>query len=653
MCGVFGVAFPQRSVVGFRSPRTHGGLAFLHTAMLRVGVITLILGLGFFPARGGEPPDPQALYDEAQSLGTRADLVSFGKGNLIIHGTNLEGDGVRRPSMLLARAAEIWAERAIASGKFDPNTKFEIHGKFDDMTHALLIWRDLRDWNTPIGYLRLLRKQAGTGNVSLAAACDYEIGQCYEQQGDVPSAEEIYRAYASVPCENDNIGRCKAAYALALIKDGQYKEALEQAKAVLDKCRPQEIVTIRDKDAHGLALQALNSIPAEAQGLSATAVKDTEENTLLAQAKENPRRYFRLGQMAEQRKDLPKAIEYYALYRRSFPTDETALNLGVRIGGLLEQQKNPAKAMECYEQVWKPNPNAPQAAAARVAAAKILVQGGKLPDAVKLIKEGIEKATAASVRAELISNLAEIYLNHKMVDEAVEQFIELMNKYGEQNAAQGAIARLKKAAPLVKNWRPVTQQIYTWLVAGMSGKPMLGTGELRPQAASDLRRLALTFFVQNREFREGTAWLTQCGAKCRDEDVSYIVLDEAWFCGEALRITNGDINNSPTLRLMVDAKAQFRGRDMPTILREAPGTIDMGLRGWQIAKDKKEGWDALQETARFVTLIKPKSDRTRKVCDELRSLFGTPYEEQATGLLLNVLDALGDKKEAEKIRQAK
>ena len=55
-----------------------------------------------------EDADPQALFDEAKSVGTRGDLVVFGKTNLVIRGTNMEGDGVKRPSSLLSRAAEIW-----------------------------------------------------------------------------------------------------------------------------------------------------------------------------------------------------------------------------------------------------------------------------------------------------------------------------------------------------------------------------------------------------------------------------------------------------------------------------------------------------------------------------------------------------------------
>jgi len=580
-----------------------------------------------------ETQDPEALFNEAKALGIRNDMVTFGKGNLTIRGTSLEGDGVKRPSMLLARAAELWAERALISGTFDPNTKFNIHGKYDDMTRALLIWSELKDWNTPVAYLRQFRKQHAQGNATLAAACDYEIAQCYEKQGDHASAIELYKAYALVPCEDDNIGRCKAAYALYLIKEGQFKEAYDMAKEVLSKCRPQDISISQDKDAHGLALQAVHSVPVEFRA-EGEKIQNAEEANLLAQAKENPRRYLRLGQLSEQRKELSRAIEYYSQFRRNFPTDETALNLGVKIGGIYEQQKQTVKSLETYESVWKSHPNSPQAVAARVAAAKIHVQSNKAIEGIKLMQEGIEKSTAASVKADFIANLAEIQLANRQVDEASQLYIELMSKYGEQNAAKGAIEKLKKIAPSIKNWREITRKILAWLQPRGNIRPAAyGIYELKPQAASDLRRLALTFYVQNNDVRGGLSWLQQCGAKCREEDVSYIVVDEAWLYGEGLRTIN----------------AKFR---KGLHLGDYPVLIDMGLRGWSIARDRNEGWDAIREAARFVVLVKPKTDRVRKLCDELKALRGTAYEDQATDLLIEILDAIGEKKEAEKIRQS-
>lgn len=567
---------------------------------------------------------PEALEEEAKTLGTRSDLTVIGKKGLVIRGTNLEGDGVRRPSMLLARAAELYAERALASGDF---------GCFDGRDKALSIWEELQDWRTPVGYLRQFKKLHGKANPALAAACDFHIAQCYERQGDTESASAIYRSYATVPADNEHVGRCKALYALSLVKERSFKEAAEIAQEVKTKCPFRDIY--REKlDAYGLALQVLGQIPPEIHPEAAQAA-GADEAAILAGAKENPRKYLQLGQLAEQRDEKTKAAEYYQAFRKNFPTDATSIDLGLKLARMLVETKQVPKALETYQSVWVGNPNLPQAATARVEAAQLSVQSGRTDDAVKLIQEGIAASNVAEVKATLTAALAELYLTNRKPEEAAALYIQLMSQYGEQNAAKGAIDKLRTIAPRLKNWPNVVQQIFTWITGAKSGRPPYGIHELTPQAVSDLRRLALTLYVENNDFRGGLSWLQQCGAKSRDQDLNLIVLDEAWFYTECLRQAAS-----------AEAQKKLRATDYP-------GFIDMGLRGWNIAKQSPEGWESLKAAAAFIKTIKPRTDRVKKLCDELKALKGTPYAEEANDLLLDVLDAIGDKKEADKVRQGK
>ncbi|MDD2711274.1 MAG: tetratricopeptide repeat protein [Verrucomicrobiae bacterium] len=569
----------------------------------------------------GQEPTPEALEEEAKTLGSRADLTVVGARGLTVRGTNLEGDGVRRPRMLLARAAELYAERAIQTGDYN---------FFSQRDKALAIWDDLQDCRTPVGYLRMFKQQHGRTKPSLAAACDYEIARCYEEQGDLESVRTICKAYATVSCDDEYTGRCKALYAMDLLQERNYKDAAAIAEEVRAKCPPRDVY--REKmDAAAMAVRVLSLIPAEARGKTVRS-DQSDEAELLAGVKENPRKYLRLGQLAERRGDKTKAAEYYAEFRRNFPTDETSFNLGLKLARMCVEIKQASKALETYQSVWVSNPNLPQSATARIEAAALIMQTGKPEGAVKLLREGITQATAAGAKATLMAALAEQHLTARRMDDAAAIYIQLMSSYGEQNAAKGAIDKLKAVAPKVKNWQGMTQQIQTWATGGKN-RPGYGIHELTPQAVSDLRRLALMFYIQNGEYRGALSWLQQCGAKSRSEDMSFIVLDEAWLYGETLRHAM-----SPA------GRTKLRPADYPTLM-------DLGLRGWNIARSGREGWDCLKTTADFVKMLKPKSDRVKKLCDELKALRGTAYEQDAQDLLVDTLTAIGEKKEAEKARQ--
>ena len=584
------------------------------------------LALAFFPfktyADGFYDQAPVAMIQEAKMLGGRTDVTVVGDKGLTIRGTNLEGEGIRRPSLLVARAAELKAEQAIRAKSIAPFT--------EATDGALTLWESLQDWRTPVGFLQVMRRQSLSTDPQIVAFCDATLARCYDMQGDSDSAVAICSAYAKGPSRDEYSGRCRARYAMGLIKERRFKEAFDIAIEVKTSCPPHDVH--RDKeDAYAMAIKLLNMIPPESQPDAGQALNNEEAN-LLSTVKENPRKYLRLGQLAEQHKEMTKAVEYYTEYRRQFPTEEVALNLGLKIARFQADAGQSAKALEAYESVWTRQPNVLAAATARIEAAALVSKGGRADEGLRILQEGFQTAKTAEVRATLLASLAENHLANRRIDEAASSYLQLMSQYGEQNAAKGAIQHLREVAPKVKNWQPLVQQILAWCTGSSKGRPPFGVQELTPQGLSDLRRLALVFYIQQGDYRNGLSWLQQCGAKCRPEDVNFVVLDEAWFYAEALRQA---------------AKAPA-GKIKPT---EQPALIDMGLRGWGVAKSSQEGWDSLKATVAFVQATKPRADRVRKLCEELRKLAGTPYADEAAELLITTLEAVGEKKEADKVRQ--
>jgi tetratricopeptide (TPR) repeat protein len=161
----------------------------------------------------------------ASSLGRERDLVVVKERGLYIKGTTLSGSGVQRPQVYVRRAAELLAEEGL--DKQDAQL-------IGDALHQF--YSSLRDYNTPVGYLRRGAVQYRESHPEFAIYCEVELAHCYRMQGDHVSAFSILEKYRGRTPDNEMLGRALASYAQALLEHGYFDEALKIAQEVRDKC---------------------------------------------------------------------------------------------------------------------------------------------------------------------------------------------------------------------------------------------------------------------------------------------------------------------------------------------------------------------------------------------------------------------------------
>lgn len=556
----------------------------------------------------------ESLVKQAEALGKRSEVVVIGEKGLTIEGTSLSGAEVQRPDMLLSRAAELYADSAMQN----PNMTL--------WQKAFKIWYSIGDFSTPVAYMRVLSSKSSPSE-EIHAFADVELAKCYLRQGDATSAIRILTRYTALEPKNEYIGQAKALYARFLVGQGKYDEARQLAEEVKTKLSHSQMVFDAREDSNDIAISVLATLPASSkQGQVSGSAKESE---LLADVQANPRRYYALGETALSAGNKTKAIEYWQEYSKRYPQEETARFVVNRIAKLYAEIGNTASALETYKQSWIAYPDFREGWQARLEASKLMEKAGTWQEALKILDEGQAKTQTAEGQAWMIARQAEIYAKNKNPDLAVEKYILLLSKYGDQDAARNAYKQLSGLAGQTKDWKKITNLIRDWLSSGANKSGSLGNVNLTMGARSELRRLGLNFYVEQNELQSGLSWLKSIGFSSEQIERDWIIRDEAWFYTGLAK------------------QAVKKGKQVPA--KDLTEAIQLGLRAWQIAPSTEEGLGGLR--AAYDLGIGPiaKKNQVKEVIAQVEALKGTEYDDIAKEMLTNLYKITGDKKGLEEL----
>ncbi len=556
----------------------------------------------------------ESLVKQAEALGRRGEVIVIGEKGLTIDGTSLSGAEVQRPDMLYSRAAELYADSAMQSSDVGVWQK------------AFKIWYSIGDFSTPVAYMRLLSSRSSPSD-DIHAFADVELAKCYLRQGDATSAIRILTRYTTLDPKNEYIGQAKALYARFLLGQGKFDEARQLAEEVKTKLLHSQMVHDSREDSEDIAVSVLASLPtANKQGQVSGSAKEGE---LLADVQANPRRYYALGDTALAAGNKAKAIEYWLEYSKRYPQEETARLVVNRIAKLYAELGNTAGALDTYKQSWISYPDFREGWQARLEASKLMEKAGTWQEALKILDEGQTKTQTAEGQAWMIARQAEIYAKNKNPDLAVEKYILLLSKYGDQDAARNAYKQLSGLAGQTKDWKKITNLIRDWLSSGANKSGSLGNVNLTMGARSELRRLGLNFYVEQGETQSGLSWLKSIGFSSEQIERDWVVRDEAWFYAGIAK------------------QAVKKGKQVPA--KDFTEALQLGLRAWQIAPSTEEGISGLR--AAYDLSISPiaKKNQVKDVIAQVEALKGTEYDDVAKDMLATLYKITGDKKGLEEL----
>jgi outer membrane protein assembly factor BamD (BamD/ComL family) len=558
--------------------------------------------------------EAERLLKRAERLGNTASITAVGEAGVWVNGVSLTGVGVIRPEAFRARAAELMMEAAIDKS----NVK--------SMQQALAIWAQLDDWQTPIGYLR---RVAVSMRGEFALYCKVTLARYYLRQGDQASALGIVKPYASQPTSSEMVGRAQAIYAEQLLLWGKFDEAAALATQVRDNCPIREIEWDAG-NANAAATGILARLPTMEK--SRMGPVTTAESQLLVNIEANPRAYFSLGQNAYASKNLPKAIEYWGQYRKRFPNENEARQASLRIANAYAEMGNTDEALKAFSVTWILYPEFREAWQARLGAAEIHQKAGNYKAMQDLLEEGESKGRTPEAISQMVGALARMFIKTGQTDLAAQKYILLLSKYGDQDAAKDAWVELKKNSGQIKNWRAFTQLVQDWLLGKDGRAPgSYGGAAMTVAARSELRRLALSFYIQNGQDSAAVNWLKAIGYKSDVQDRDWIIRDEAWLYSETA---------TGALRQL----GKMSQRDINQ-------AISLGLNAWRLAPDYQEGYDGLVAAYRLASTNKASDIRTKEVVKELEAQLGSNNNQRVTEMLIALYEAIGNPKAADRLRR--
>lgn len=559
----------------------------------------------------------------ASVLGRSRELVVVKERGLYIQGTTLSGSGVQRPEVYLRRAAELLAEEALATH----------NARLMERSPGLFISR-LRDPNSPIGFLRRGALENRETAAEFSIYCEVELANCYRLQGDYVSAYSILEKYRDRKPENEMLGRALATYAQALLEHGYHEEALRIARDVRDNC---PIAGLQyGRSAQDIAIGVIAMMPTIDKDGRAPASR--RELQLLANIESNPRRYLLLGDDAFRFQNFTSAIEYWQQFQEHFPTDEASPPLSIKIAQAWQALEDPERAIKAYEKTWQLYPDHKEAWQARLGIAEVHVGRGELQEALAVLAEGEKWIRSREGRAHLVAARANHLFDANQADEAAQCFIQLLSEYGDQDAAAGVWQKLSTPRNVrsIRDWRRFTKAIEDWLAKG-SGQASLGGVELSVTAVSDLRRLALTVFIQNDRFSQGVNWLRRVGHASDVRHRQAIIRDEAWYYAEAARLFSVRTRNRTLYSRMT--------------ARDLDEAIDHGLRAWQLTDVFVEGFTGLEAAFQIALLDKASDRKRRQVRESIEPLLGTVQDTKARDMLARIYAVQGDTKALTELQQ--
>lgn len=558
--------------------------------------------------------EAQRLLRRAERLGSTATVTAVGQSGVLINGVSLTGIGIIRPHAFRARAAELLMEAGIAKSNLKTTQE------------ALAIWRQLGDWNSPIGYLR---RVAATNKGEFGLYCKVTLAEYYLRQGDQAAAFGILKPYASLPTTSEMVGRAQAVYAEQLLLQGRHEEAATLAIQVRDNCPIREIEW-DSGNANALATSVLGRLPTVDK--TVTVATTTAETQLLANVEANPRAYFSLGQTAYAAKNLHKAIEYWGQYRRRFPSENEARIASLRIARAYMELGDNAKALEAFAATWTLYPEFREAWQARLDASELHQKAGNFKDAQGILQEGESKGRTPEGISQMVAAQARLFVKLGQADGAAQKYILLLSKYGDQDAAKNAWVELKKNSDQIRNWRTFTQLVQDWLLGKDGRVPgSYGGASMSVAARSELRRLALSFYVQNNQGSAAVNWLKAIGFKSDEQDRDWIIRDEAWLYAETAAMTLRDVN-----------------RVQPNQINQS---LASALNAWRLAPDYQEGFDGLVAAYRLAASKRASDSRIREVIKELEALLGSAHHQRATEMLITLYEATGNTRAADRLRR--
>ena len=604
---------------------SRGGAYFYRGRVRLKSIDVLRFGVGIFglfllgPLVQAEEPiyTADALVNYAESLGRTGEAVQFGPGGLVLHGASLKGATLVRPSIALARAAEIYAEAA------GPNNSKDILNK------ALVIWKTLNDSHTPVAYLRHYSQEKKTQNPGFAIYCEVKLAGCYTAQGDQGTAETLLSPYATQDASNDMIALAKAVYASYLLNNGDVDGARDLAQDVIEKV-PHADFEYKISDGYDVALSVLAAVPSASKAGSGTG--SASEAKILKDIEGNPRRYLLLGDTAYGAGDKQKAILYWGEYRKRFPTDESARYCSMKTAKAYEEIKELDKAIQCYREIIVQYPDFNEGWQACIKATQLLIQTNKSKDAFDVLESAAGRIKSAQGQAWIQSAQAQLMVQNRMMDQAADKYIGLLIKYGDQDAAKDAVVNLRKIAPQIKNWKYFTLAIQNWL-GGKSGRVgQVGNSKLNLSDASQLRRLALGFYVENNDSNGGIIWLKALGMQSEEKERNWFVRDEAW------------------LDAQLASGAQSKGTKLTR--HDLIIAVKLGMNAWEIAPGTEEGLVGLK--AAQALIITPPVDKVsvKQYIKTLENLRGGESDSIIVELLVPLYNIVGDQKSLDAIRQS-
>ena len=238
----------------------------------------------------------------------------------------------------------------------------------------------------------------------------------------------------------------------------------------------------------------------------------------------------------------------------------------------------------------------------------------------------------AQGKAWILATQAQLLDQSQMLDESAEKYIGLLVKYGDQDAAKDAMPNLRKIIPQVKKWKYFTQAIQNWLGGRYGQAGQVGNAKLNLSDASKLRRLALSFYIENNDTSGGIAWLKALGMHTDETERNWYIRDEAWL-------------DAQLTQRAVPKAAKMQKFDFANIVK-------VGLSAWKIAPDTEEGLAGLK--AAQVLESHPPADKVsvRLFIRELENLRGGDSDALIVELLIPLYEIVGDQKSLQAIRGA-
>jgi len=552
--------------------------------------------------------EADALVAYAESLGNKGTAVLINKDGLTIDGHTLTSGKIVRPAVALSRAAELYAELSNQTRSITQLKK------------AVEIWESLDDIQTPIPYMRLFSRSDKKENDPFLIFCHVILAETYLKQGDQASAEKVLIPYVEETSSSMMVGLARATYASMRLAEGDFESAEKIAEEVATTVPRDDF--FRDKrNGYQIALAVLSQIPGRLkEGLSIT----SDEATLLHTAKGNPSRYFQLANAMYKAGDKRKAISYWDEYRKHFASDPRAREAALKAADTYEELKEMDAAIEAFRATSIQYSNQREGAKAAVKAAQLMDGKGETSKALEFLEESARRISTAYGQAMLLSIQGELLIKSGKIDDAVDRYMLVIVKYGDQDPAKEAISELRRQAPKINNWRRFTQAVQMWLTGRYGDPGKVGNAALNVSEASQIRRLALGFYAEDENVASGISWLKTLGMKSTEQDRNWFIRDEAWF-------------NAQVVHVMARNPNRLQRHNLTSALK-------LGIRAWEIAPGTEEGLDGIR--AAFELIMKSDADKTmmRQLSRELERLAVGDFRSKVTDMLIPLYKRMGDDK---------